>query len=53
MKLADLRHPVLTKNEYYENLSTDIKGNQRDKFELLGSAFLIVVKPFVNKQKTV
>ena len=51
MQLADLRHPVLTKNEFFENLSTDIKGNKRDKFELLGSTFLMMVEPFIKKAK--
>jgi hypothetical protein len=41
--LADMRHPVLNENEYYETLSTDINGRKRNEFELLGSTFLIVV----------
>jgi hypothetical protein len=51
MGLADLRHPILTKNEYYNNLSTDIRGHLKDKFELLGSTFLMVVEPLVKNPK--
>ena len=47
MQLADLRHPILTKNEYYNNLSTDIRGLRKEKFELLGSHHLMMVEPFV------
>jgi hypothetical protein len=49
MGIADLRHNVLNKKDFYDTLSTDIKGNKRDKFELLGSTFLMMVEPFVKK----
>jgi hypothetical protein len=51
MELADLRHPVLTKNEFYENMSTDINGKKLNKFRLLGSTSLMVIEPFENPPK--
>jgi hypothetical protein len=48
MGLADLRHPILTKREYYENLSTNIKGEKLKEFQLLGSTHLMLVEPFEN-----
>lgn len=34
-EIADLRHPILTKEEFFEVLSTDINGKKRKCFELL------------------
>jgi hypothetical protein len=46
MKIADLRHPVLTKKDFYNVLSTDIKGNKRKEFALLsGTHYLVVKRP--------
>jgi hypothetical protein len=44
LKIADLRHPVLTKKEFYEVLSTDINGNKRYEFSLLSHTHYIVVE---------
>lgn len=44
MGMADLSHNVLTKSEYYQNISTDINGRPKSEFELLGGTFLIIVK---------
>ena len=35
MSIADLRHNVLTKKEYYDVLSTDKNGKPKDTFYLL------------------
>jgi hypothetical protein len=51
MELSDLRHPILTKNEFYNNLSTDIRGLCKEKFELLGSSYLMIVEPFIKPPK--
>jgi hypothetical protein len=51
MELADLRHPILTKNEYYENLSTNIKGGKLKEFQVLGATHLMLVEPFVKTPK--
>lgn len=51
MELADLRHPILTKNEYYENLSTNIRGEKLKEFRLLGSTHLMIVQPFEKTPK--
>lgn len=32
LKIADLRHNVLTKREYFEVLSTDLKGKTKERF---------------------
>ena len=34
MKIADLRHPVLTKREFYNVLSTDRNGNLKKEFKI-------------------
>ena len=44
MKIADLRHPVLTKKEYFDVLSTDAKGNPKNEFSLMTSTHYLVVK---------
>ena len=44
MKIADLRHPVLTKKEYYDVQSTDIKGKPKNEFSLMSSTHYLVVK---------
>lgn len=44
MSMADLRHPVLNKSEYYRLLSTDINGKPKPKFQLLCSTYLLVVE---------
>jgi hypothetical protein len=48
LKIADLRHPILTKNEFYNTLSTDIKGRLKEKFELLTNTHLIIVETKIN-----
>lgn len=44
--IADLRHPVLNKEEFFTCQSTDIKGNIRQEFTLstMGNYYL-VIKP--------
>jgi hypothetical protein len=44
IKIADLRHPVLSKKEFFEVLSTDIKGNPKKKFELLSTTRYLIVE---------
>mgnify|MGYP003475794435 CR=1 FL=1 len=44
IKVADLRHPVLSKKEFLEVLSHDIKGNPRKEFTLLSNTHYLVVK---------
>jgi len=44
MEIADLRHPSLTKKEYYDVQSTDIKGNQKDEFSLMSLTHYLVVE---------
>lgn len=43
LSLADLRHPVLTRREFYDVLSTDINGNLKEEFELMTHSHLIIV----------
>jgi hypothetical protein len=50
MGIADLRHNVLNKKDFYDTLSTDIKGNLKEKFDLLSSLHLLVVEPFVKNE---
>jgi hypothetical protein len=38
-----LRHPVLSKNEFYNVLSTDAKGNKKNEFTLMANGCLIKV----------
>lgn len=42
---ADLRHAVLSEDEYFEVLSTDIKGNLKKEFSMPSSQHLLVVEP--------
>lgn len=51
MALADLRHPVLNAREYYDAISHDYKGLRREKFELPGSTYNMIVEPYVNPPK--
>jgi len=51
MGIADLRHNVLDEKDFYDTLSTDIKGKLKEKFDLLASLHLLVVEPFVKKIK--
>jgi hypothetical protein len=51
MRIADLRHPVLTKNEYYTTLSTDINNLPKHSFELLSTSHLMVIEPFIKQPK--
>jgi hypothetical protein len=36
------QHPVLNSSEYYNCLTTDIKGNNKRTFELMGLTHLII-----------
>ena len=53
MEMADLRHPILSKREYYENLSTNIRGEKLKEFQLMGSTYLMVVQPFERPPKNI
>lgn len=44
IEMSDLRHPIHTKMEFYDILSTDMNGNKKQSFELLGKMFLILVE---------
>lgn len=44
MKIADLRHPVLSRSEFYNVLSTDIKGKPLKEFSLMTSTHYIIVR---------
>lgn len=44
IKMADLRHPVLTKNEYYNTLSTDMEGKPLKRFTLMCSSYLLIIE---------
>ena len=39
-----LRHPVLSKKEFFENLSTDQNGKKLNEFGMLGNKHYIIVK---------
>lgn len=42
-KIADLRHPVLNKNEYFQVQSTDMENNLKQTFSLLSSFHYLIV----------
>lgn len=44
MKIADLRHPVLSRSEFYNVLSIDIKGRPLKEFSLMTSTHYIIVR---------
>ncbi len=44
IEIADLKHPVLSKKEFFEVLSTDIKGNPKKKFDLLSKTHYLIVE---------
>lgn len=44
LKIADLRHPFLSKSEYYNVITTDIKGKPKKEFSLMSSTHYIIVK---------
>jgi hypothetical protein len=44
MKIADLSHPILSRKEFFEVLSTDNKGNPKKKFALLSKTRYLVVE---------
>jgi hypothetical protein len=50
MGIADLRHNVLSKNDFYDAVRMDMKGNLKEKFELLSSFHLLIVEPFVKNK---
>jgi|688.fasta_scaffold1371569_1 hypothetical protein len=44
MKIADLRHPVFTKKEFYNVLSTDRYGNIKKDFRLMTLTHYLIVE---------
>ena len=43
-KIAELRHPILTRREYFNVLTTDDKGSPKKEFTLSSSNHFLVVK---------
>lgn len=52
MEIADLRHAVLSKNEFFNVLSKDRNGEYKNKFDLLSNRYLLVVYPSYPKSKS-
>lgn len=52
MAVADLRHPILTKKEFFQTHLKDIKGNVRANFRLLArGSYHLEIKPIKKETK--
>lgn len=43
-QVADLRHPISTKNEFFQTLSTDIEGKPKKEWSICGHNHFLVIR---------